>query len=314
MIRAMSPNWQQISMDDLRVVLAVANHGSFIVAARRSGVPSSTVSRAVARIEEALRVRLFQRTSRCVSLTDEGAHLVERAKPLMEELGGVIDELADPSTEPAGRLRITAPMVTGADWIGSALLSFAEAYPRVSVELSLSNSVVDLVEEGFDLAFRGGPIEGTDLITRRILSVPYTIAAAPGFVADALLDRNALARADLESLQAILPQPGATWRFRHPVEGTVEIHPRSSFCVNDLRVAVAAAARGLGLLRGPVALVESAGLVQLPLADDIGHAEARDLFAVYPSRRLVPSRVRLAVDWIARAANDPKTDLRSRSL
>jgi LysR family transcriptional regulator AphB len=295
---------RQISIDDLRVVLAVAAQGSFVAAARRTGVPSSTVSRAVARLEDALGVRFFQRTSRSVSLTDEGTRLVERATPLFDELGDIIDDLADHSTEPAGRLRITAPVVTGAGWVGSALLSFAQAHPRVAVELSLSNAVVDLVEEGFDLAFRGGPIEATDLVARRILSVPYAIAASSAFVERELGGTAALDRAALESLPAILPRPGASWCFHRADLSVVELHPRSLFCVNDLRVAVAAAVRGLGLVRAPIALVKSSGLVVLDVAAEVGTAEARDMYAVYPTRRLVPKRVRLAVDWVAHAAND----------
>src|SRR5438552_17516002 len=106
----------------------------------------------------------------------------DRAAPLLDVLGDSMDNRADRSGEPTGRLRVTAPIVTGAGWIASALLSFAEAHPKVTIDLSLSNAVVDLVEEGFDLAFRGGPVEGTDLIARRIWSATYAIGASRAFV------------------------------------------------------------------------------------------------------------------------------------
>ncbi|WP_394824597.1 LysR family transcriptional regulator [Pendulispora albinea] len=296
-----------MSIDDLRVVIAVANQGSFIAAAHRTHVPTSTVSRAVARFEEAVGVRLFQRTSRRVSLTHEGALLLERAAPLLEELGEVIGKLSDDSQVVAGRLRVTAPMVTGAGPIGAALMSFAEANPKVTVELSLSNAVVDLVESGIDLAFRGGPVEGADLIVQRIGSVPFAIGASRSFVQRELPRRKALDLGALESLPAIIAHPGFVWRFRRE-DGTVrEVQPRARFCVNDPRVAVDAAARGLGLVRSPPDLLAAAGLVVLEPARDVGKPEGRDLFAVYPSRRLVPKRVTMAVEWVARALAGPES-------
>lgn len=287
-----------MSIDDLRVVIAVANHGSFVAAAQSTRVPTSTVSRAVARFEDAMGVRLFQRTSRRVSLTHEGAMLLERAAPLLEELGEVIETLSDDSTAVAGRLRVTAPMVSGAGRIATSLLSFAEAHPQVFVELSLSNAVIDLVEEGVDLAFRGGPVQGADLIAQRVWSVDFAIGASPGYVQRELPRRKALDRGTLESLPAIVAKAGFPWRFRREDGTAVELHPRARFCVNDLRVAIDAAKRGLGMVWAPRDLIVAAGLVVLEPSSDVGQPEGRDMYAVYPSRRLVPKRVRLAVDWV----------------
>jgi DNA-binding transcriptional LysR family regulator len=301
-----------MSIDDLRVVLAVAAQGGFVAAARRTGVPPSTVSRAVARLEEALGARFFQRTSRTVRLTEEGARLVARAAPLLDELDEIVDDVAERSTEPAGRLRVTAPTVSGSGRIGAALVSFAAAHPRVSVELSLSNAVVDLVDEGFDLAFRGGPVEGTDLIARRVWSVPYAIAASRTFVRRALGGRTAIDRDALESLPAILARPGAAWRFRRAAGSIVDVRPKARFCATDLRVEIDAARAGLGVVRAPRDLVDEAGLVVLKPSADLGQPESRAMFAVYPSRRLVPKRVRLAIDWVARAFASPQDSRRSR--
>jgi LysR family transcriptional regulator, transcriptional activator AphB len=297
-----------LSIDDLRLVIAVARHGSFVTAARGTGVPSSTVSRAVARLEDSLGVRFFQRSSRSVSLTDEGLRLVERAAPLFEELGDVIDGLVDRSSEPSGRLRITAPTVTGTGWLGRALLSFAKAHPRVAVELSLSNAVVDLVEEGVDLAFRAGPIEDAGLIARRILSVPYSIGASRGFIEQKLGKRRSLGRSLLSSLPAVLASPGTLWSFVRADGTRVKVQPQAAFHVNDLRVAVDAARWGLGLVRAPTELIQASGLAMPSLAPDLGTPVPRDLYAVYPTRRLVPRRVRLAIDWVARAANASRED------
>jgi LysR family transcriptional regulator, transcriptional activator AphB len=291
-----------LSLEDLRVVVAVARHGSFVEAARRTRVPSSTVSRAVARFEAAAGVRLFQRTSRRMSLTDEGARLIEQASPLLDELGQVVDNLTGDAGVLSGRLRVTAPVVSGGGEVGAALIAFAEAHPRVIVELHLTNAVVDLVTDGFDLAFRAGPIvQGADLVAKRVASAPYAIGASPAFVRREIGRARRLSRADLEAVPAILARPGATWRFQRADGTRTEVRPRGHFCVTDPRVAIGAAVRGLGMVRAPREWIVAAALRVLEPSADVGVPEPRDLFAVYPSRHLVPKRVAAAVAWVERA-------------
>ncbi|HEX8539378.1 MAG TPA: LysR family transcriptional regulator, partial [Cystobacter sp.] len=158
-------------LEDLRLFAAVARHLSFVEAARKLGVPTSTLSRRVANLEEALGARLLQRTSRRVGLTEEGARLLERAGPLLDALASVLDRTVDREEEPAGRLRVTAPVLTGSQRIAPALFAFAAKHPRISVELTLTNARVSLIEEGYDLAFRIGPIQDAELVARRIWSV-----------------------------------------------------------------------------------------------------------------------------------------------
>lgn len=287
-----------ISLEDVRLFAAVAHHLSFVEAARRTGVPTSTVSRRVAQLEEALGVRLLQRTSRRVGLTGEGARLIERAGPLLDELGSVLDRAADREDEPAGRLRVTAPVMTGAQRIAPALFSFAARHPRLSLELTLTNAVVPLVEEGIDLAFRAGPVQDADLVARRMWSLPYALAASPRLVQDALEGRSRLARASLGSMPAVLSHPGAAWRLRRRDGSIEEVRPRAKLCVNDPRVAITAAAQGLGVVCAPREVIEQQGEALVELTVTGRTIEPRELFAVYPSRRLLSTRVRLAIDWV----------------
>jgi LysR family transcriptional regulator, transcriptional activator AphB len=287
-----------MSLEDVRIFVAVARHSSFVEAARRTGVPTSTVSRRVAQLEETLGARLLQRTSRRVGLTHEGARLLERAGPLLDELTSVLDKAADREDEPSGRLRVTAPVMTGAQRIAPALFSFAARYPRLTVELALTNSVVDLVEEGIDLAFRAGPVQDGELVARRLWSIPFALAASPGFVRQVLKGRTQLERGSLGSVPAIVGQPGGTWRFRRRDGSIEELRPYERLCVNDPQVAIAAAVQGLGVVRAADEAIEQQGkaLVRLTVAGRT--VEPRDMFAVYPSRRLLSSRVRLALDWV----------------
>ena len=290
-----------ISMDDLRIVIAVAKHGSFVTAARRTGVPTSSVSRMVARMECSLGIRIFHRTSRRVTLTDEGMRLIDRCASLLGELENAVEELADRHGELSGKLRVTAPILAGTNLIAPALLSFAEAHPHVSVEISVSNSIADLVVEGFDLAFRGGPILGPDLVARRVWSEAYAISASSTFIARELGGRTTIDAEQLRRAPAILARQGASWRFLRGERLVFELHPEPRFVVNDLRVAVKAAQRGLGIVRVPEALADQSGLIRLQLAPDLGMLEPRTMYAVYPTRHLVPKRVHLAIEWVTRS-------------
>lgn len=295
---------ETIEVADVHLFVAVARQASFAGASRRTGVPTSTLSRAVARLEEALGVRLLHRTSRRVSLTHEGAWLLERAAPHVEGIREALDNVADSDDSPAGRLRVTAPVVTGSERIGQALMAYAAAHPRVSVDLHLTNAVVNLVAEGFDLAFRAGPVADGDLVARRLWSVPFALAASPGFVERALAGRRTIGAALLAEVPAIVTRPGMTWRFRRADGAASEVRPREHFSVNDPRVAIEAAKAGLGVVRAPRdAIAREAGALVM-LEAELGEVEAREMFAVYPSRRFVPRRVRAAVTWVVRAAGE----------
>ncbi|ABC82899.1 transcriptional regulator, LysR family [Anaeromyxobacter dehalogenans 2CP-C] len=293
------PMDEMIDPGDLRLFVAVAQQSSFVGASRRTGVPTSTVSRAVARLEERLGVRLLHRTSRRVSATDEGARLLARAAPLLEQLRDLLEDAADREEEPTGRLRVTAPVVTGAERVGRALIAYAAAHPRVSVDLRLTNSVLSLVEEAIDLAFRVGPVAEADVVARRLWAIPSALAASPEVVARELGGRRRVDAAALARAPAVVTHPGRPWRFRG-ADGVVrELTPNERFAATDPRVAVEAALAGIGVVRAPAEMIARAGgLVVLECA--LGEPEGRELFAVYPSRRLVPRRVRDAIEWVRR--------------
>lgn len=286
-----------IDLDDLQIFVAIAREGSFVAASRRTGVPTSTVSRALARLEERLGARLFHRTSRRVSPSQEGERLLARVAPLIDGLAEVAAETRERSAEPVGRLRVTAPVVSGSGWIGRGLVAFAEANPRVRVELHLSNEVVDLVAEGFDLGFRAGPIEDTGLVARKLWSTSYVLAASPSFVARALGGRTNLTREELETVPAVLHRKGARWTFVAEDRKTT-ITPNERFIADDPRVAIEAAAEGLGIVRAATSLLPGRALVTL--STELGSLAARTMYAVHPGR--APRRVRMAVDFLARRA------------
>jgi LysR family transcriptional regulator AphB len=298
------PIRETIDLTDVQLFVAVAKQQSFVGASRRTGVPTSTVSRAVARLEETLGVRLLHRTSRRVVATHEGAWLLERALPLTDELGNLLSDMRERDDEPSGRLRVTAPVVTGAERIGPALIAFAAAHPRLQLELQLTNAVLNLREEGIDLAFRAGPVTDPDVVARKLWSAPFALAASPAFVKRALAGGKRVSAAMLAEVAAVVTRPGAPWRFLGPGGRPTELVPRPHFSANDPRVAVAAAKAGLGVVRAPRELIEREGKALVQLECELGQPEGRDMFAVYPSRRLLPARVKAAIEWVRKGGRN----------
>lgn len=286
-----------MKLEDLEFFLCVAEKLHFGQAARQLRVPASTLSRRIAALEDALGQRLLQRTSRKVGLTSEGVRLSARASRLMSELRGVLSSSAA-DEEPAGKLRVTAPLLTGAEQIGPALFEFAARYPRVELELHLTNAVVDLVEEGFDLAFRAGPVTHAELVARRLWRAPYMLAASASFVRDALRGVTHVSRATLAEQAFILTRARGEVKLARRSGAADTLRPASRVVVNDPRMAVLAAAAGLGIVCAPRETVarHGDGLIELRVRGR--EVVPRELYAVYPSRRLLPARVRLALDWV----------------
>lgn len=287
------------SLDDLRLFVALAAGKSFAAAAARTGTTPSTLSRRIAELEDAMGKRLVQRTTRHFALTSDGERLLARTRDPLLSLAQAIDEPED--DQPSGRLRVTAMLATGAELIAPLLMEFAKKYPLVSVELNLTNAVLPLIEEGIDIAFRSAPITDGDLIARRVASWPFALAAAPSMAkAKMKLD-------ELNDVPAVLTRPNSSWKLVAKNGKTREIRPTARFVANDPRVALAAAAAGLGVVAAPRDRISDYGkrLVTISVP---GHELApRELYAVSPSRKLVPARVRLALAFVTEKLRGSKT-------
>jgi DNA-binding transcriptional LysR family regulator len=171
--------------DELAVFVEIANAGSLTSAARRLGVPKSTVSRALARLEASLGVLLVRRTRRGHALTEHGQRLAVRAAPHVAGLRDAALALGDDLEEPAGALRISAPVDVGQVVLGPLLPQFCARYPAVSVEVDLSLRYVDLVEEGFDAALRVStrPLPSSSLVAKKIGPIDLRLYAGSSYLA-----------------------------------------------------------------------------------------------------------------------------------
>lgn len=285
-----------MELADVPLFLEVARARSFVAASRRTKTPPSTMSRAIARLEAALGVRLFERSSRKVTLTREGLELFQRASAPAAALATALEGVSSRQREPAGLVRITASLWLGGSLIAESLMSFTAKHPGVKIDLQLSNATVDLVEAGFDLAVRAGPVTDASLVARRLWDVPFALAASPEFARRELRGKRALTGQQLASVRAIATT-ARPWTLRGTDGALIEVPPNDVFRVNDPRVALEAAKRGLGVVRAPLEAVVEAGLVPLECA--LGQLEPQSVSIVFPSRRHLPARVRLVIDWLS---------------
>jgi DNA-binding transcriptional LysR family regulator len=293
----------QLSMH-LDAFVAAVDEASFSGAARRLGLTPAAVSKSVARLEEGLGVRLFQRSTRSLSMTAEGERLYRQVRLPWSEIGDALTGLRQDGGKPAGTLKVSLAPAVGRLYVVPLLEGFLKRYPDVVPDLHFENRQVDLIAEGFDVAIGGG-IELTEsLIARELAPVQIVVAAAPAYLArhtapaqPAELSRHrCLLRRSIGSGRVV------PWNLRNGAgqEVVAEVHPAAFFDDPDAMARAAACGMGIAMLPLPhaAALLESGELVRV-LPE--WHGQTRPMCIYYSSRKLVPAKVRVFVDYIVEA-------------
>ncbi len=198
----------------------------------------------------------------------------------------------------AGACVSRRPSFTGATRLAAELASFAMEHPQIKIEIDPTSTVRDLIADG-DFAVCVGPVTDADFVARCLWQAEAGLFATPEF-ARSVLDRRArVTRADLERGPCVMTRPTEHWRFRDARGHLVVVKPNARFAVNDPRATVEVARRGLGFVLAPIDAVAQAPAGLVALKADFGEPQAHELYLVYPTRRLLPARVRLAIDWLA---------------
>ncbi len=275
--------------------------GSFAQAAERMQLTRSAVGKSIARLEERLGVRLFHRTTRRQSLTEDGQAYYERCVRVLAELDAAEAALETGRREPSGRLRVSAPVLFGRHCVVPVLLRLAGKYPGLAVDVSFSDRVVDLIEEGFDLAVRIGTLpDSGSLAARRLGSQRMAISASPSYLAK---HGHPKSIDDLQGHTGIAyGRAGQTapWPVRDASGNIREPRIESRLRFDDLQAIADAAVSGAGLAWLPCWL--SAPHVragELILVMDSQRVLATDIHAVWPQTRHLSSKVRAAIDALA---------------
>ena len=282
--------------NQMETFVAVVEGGTFSAAARALGLPVSTVSRQVSRLEERLGVRLLNRTTRRVTTTPPGQTYFERCRRIVAETREAEEEVASMHGEPRGLLRISAPPSgLRATLVEDLVAAFLARYPQIAVELVAESRYVDLVAEGYDLALRGGILRDSALTARRLIRMRTGLVASPAYLARRGRPRRVadLARHDLLVQRAPGRQP------RWPLSPRGSIPVRGRLITNDMAISRAAAIAGLGIAYLPLVLVDQeleAGGVEPVLPNAVGR-DTDGLHMVYPQGRLLAARVRAFIDF-----------------
>lgn len=289
------------NLDGVAVFVDVVEAGGFARAADRLALTRSAVGKIIARMEERLGVRLFNRTTRSQSLTDDGQIYYEHCLRALEEFRIAQTMLESGRKEVRGRLKISMPVLLGRYCIQPILMELAAQHPELELDLHYSDAVVDLIGERYDLAIRNGmPGEGGGLSMRKLGAQRKILCAAPAY-----LERRGcpVSLADLSAHEALLywrngqPFP---WSLRDVTGHMVEPKLTGRFQFDNQEAIADAALRGAGLAWLPAWLVQSY-LLEGRLVEVLGEVGSIpiDTYAIWPSSRFVPMRLRMAIDALA---------------
>jgi DNA-binding transcriptional LysR family regulator len=284
---------------------SVVKHSSFAKAAEELSLSPSGVSRIVTRLEERLGVRLVQRTTRSLSLTEAGAAFYARASQILADLSDAEAEVQKSTAQPRGYLRMTASITFGQLYIAPLLGEILQAFPEISIDLLLTNRFVDIIDEGVDLAIRIGALTDSRLIARRLCTNQRILVASPSY-----LERRGVPKHPDELPEhEIVVYSGFSrareWKLIGP-DGPLSVTVTGRFSTNNIEVLGDSARKGLGITVGPTMSVYrhllSGELVRV--LEDY-QFEPTAIFAVYPSARQLSTKVRAVVDFLVGKFQDP---------
>jgi DNA-binding transcriptional LysR family regulator len=291
-------------MDDLNDVLVfskVADLGSFTAAAQRLGLPKSSVSARVARLEARLGTRLLERSTRKLRLTPVGARYHEHARRVLLELEQASAAVDRFRAQPSGLLRVSASVVMGQELLRPIVNEFLQRHPQVQLFVDLSNRQVDLLEEGFDVAIRAGRLADSSLVARRVGHAGARLFASPAYLKRRGVPKEPVALAGHDLLEGS-PGPHAdAWTLRHDTDArTVRVEAPFRLVANDTPMLQAAAIEGLGIASLATFAAQAdvdAGRLRVVLPS--WSTRQLDIHAVFPSFKSLSPSLRAFVDLVA---------------
>lgn len=285
----------------MRMYVAVVDGGSFASAADKLAISRAMVSKQIQRLEEHLGTRLLNRTTRRLSLTETGREFYERSLQIMTDVEEAEQVAGQMTRTPQGVLRVTIPLSYGQHRLATIIGDYTQAYPRVQLDISLSDRKVDLIEDGFDLAIRIGAMPHSDLIARKIGGVRSIVCASPAYVARHGAPQTPSELGRHACLGYTLTGSGADWRFEAQ-DGPLVVPICGPIRADNGDIIRLAALSGAGILFQPHFIVGddlAAGrLVQLLPG---WQSAELGVYAVYPSRKHLSAKVRTFVDFLAAA-------------
>ncbi len=283
---------------ELNAFIAVVETGGFSAAARRIGESQSAISKAVNALEKRLGVALLHRSTRKVTLTDQGQLYYERTRPLVDEIHVADSELTSATLDVSGLIRIAAPSTFGRLHVLPLVPALLAQYPGLRIDMVLSDAVRDMVEDRIDLAIRVSPVEEPDSVVRRVAATSLVCAGSRRYFEKCGVP---LTPAELADHNCLVYGEMTEWSFVGP-EGPFNVRVRGNLSSNSVETILASVLAGVG-----IGMFHRASLVGefrhpdiVTVLDDFLQ-QPREVSLVWPKRRFVPTRVRSATDFLAGA-------------
>ncbi|MCW8877413.1 MAG: LysR family transcriptional regulator [Kangiellaceae bacterium] len=287
-----------MNLNDIKVFINVVEAGSFAGAGKALDMPSTTVSRKVLALEACLGVKLLHRSTRKLSLTEEGSHyfqLCQQHLVALEEANALITQA---QSKPKGKIRITSPLDFAIRYVQPWITEFLREYPEISIELDTSDDYVNMVEDRIDVAFRSGTLQDSSLIARRIGPKQNICCASPEF----LKRVGGIKRLeDLEKVNCIVLGKSLTNNHWHFIKNKKAFHATvsSKYATNSMHLVIESALNGLGVAYIPIALskpyLDSGQLIQVLKNYDTPQS---NMFVIYQSHRYMAKPIRLFIDHV----------------
>ncbi|MBL4890811.1 MAG: LysR family transcriptional regulator [Rhizobiaceae bacterium] len=281
--------------------LEVVKHQSFAGAARTLGLTGPALSKQVQSLEDQLGVRLLNRTTRQVTLTEEGAIYSERARKALEDLAEAEQQIQERKANPTGVLRINAPMAFGRHYLTQPIAAFAKKYSDLQMEVDFDDRLVDVIGEGYDVVVRIGAMEDSSLIARKLAPCPLILCASASYLEQYGRPKTPK---DLSNYPAIIYTRHGNenrWRYQDSNSKISTTALKQSFAANNAEMMLEACLQGLGMTILPIFAVatylKSGQLVEI-FPDHRSYPE-RGLYATFPQNRHLSIKVRLFVDWLS---------------
>ena len=285
----------------------VAEEGSFAAAARVMGVSVPTVSRAVARLEERLGGRLFNRTSRQLSLTEFGQSMAAKASEIYRQAEEVESEAHELSVQPRGQVRLAVPMSFGLRWVAPLLPKLLDQFPELSVDLHLSDASVDLIAEGFDAALRIAALPDSSLVARKICNVTQYLLASPDYLAREGVPQHPRELSARTCFSYAYRARSQVWRFTHPSGAQEDVVPNGPLRVTNSDALLPPLLAGQGIAELPdfmaAEYLKTGQLIHL--LDEWSMTQG-GLYFVTPTARSRPLKVKVLSDFFVKHLSDPE--------
>jgi DNA-binding transcriptional LysR family regulator len=291
-----------MNLTNLQLFMEVVRKGSFAAVARDHGKAATTVSRAIASLEAELGVRLLQRSTRRMHLTEAGREYLDTVEEAMALLGRAGDQALALTDRPCGKLRITASATFGQVGIVPLIPGFLERYPELDVELLLTDVRLDLISERIDVAVRLGPLLDANLMTTKLCDIPCHICASPGYLHRHGRPKQPTDLIERDCLNLTIPEFNS-WQFRDTRDHIEKIPIQGRFTCSNVRALKQCALSDMGIALLPRWIVHhelsSGELIDLFPEWQVGTEEFNvPVWLLYPSRQHLPLKVRVFIDYI----------------